>query len=120
MTAALNIRTLGDVVVIEPGTQIRMCADELPALVTGYLDRRTANFILNLHGVEHMDSSTLGGIALSHGFASRRGGRFTLCCCVPRLVRLFHTTKLSSIFEVFDTEDEALKSFDPDAPTRPA
>jgi hypothetical protein len=27
---------------------------------------------------------------------------------------------LSGIFEVFDTEQEALESFDPDAPTRPA
>jgi len=120
MAATLNGRTLGDVVLIEPGAQIRTCADELPPLVTGYLDQRFGNFILNLHGVEHMDSSTLGGIALSHGLVSRRGGRFTLCCCVPRLVRLFHTTKLSGIFEVFDTEQEALESFDPDAPTRPA
>ena len=120
MPATLSLRTLGDVVVIEPGAQVRMCADELPPLVTGYLDQRVANFVLNLRGVEHMDSSTLGGIALSHGIASRRGGRFTLCCCAPRLVRLFHTTKLSGVFEVFGTEDEALESFDPDAPTRPA
>ena len=120
MPATLNLRTLGDVVVIEPGAQVRMCADELPPLVTGYLDQRAANFVLNLRGVEHMDSSTLGGIALSHGIASRRGARFTLCCCAPRLVRLFHTTKLSGIFEVFESEEQALESFDPDAPKRPA
>ncbi|HMD36491.1 MAG TPA: anti-sigma factor antagonist [Vicinamibacterales bacterium] len=107
----LNVRTLGEFVIIEPGAAIRLCEDELMPLVTGYVDRGYRKFVFNLRDVHYMDSASLGGIVQSFGIVTRRGGRFVLCSCVPRLIDLLETTKLHRVFEIFDAEDEAIRSF---------
>jgi len=109
--AGLNVRTQAEFVIIEPGAAIRSCEDELLPLVTSYVDRGFLKFVLNLSGVQYMDSASLGGIVQSFGLVTRRGGRFVLCSCVPRLMDLLETTKLHRVFEVFESDDEAIRSF---------
>jgi len=107
----LTVRTQGEFVIVEPGPRIGLCDNELLPLVTGYVDQGFRKFVLNLNDVEYMDSAALGGIVQSYGLVLRRGGRFVLCSCAPRLQRLFETTKLHRVFEVYAAEDEAIRSF---------
>jgi anti-sigma B factor antagonist len=112
VSTELNVRTLGEYVIVEPGPGIRLCEDQLLPLVTQYAEQGHRKFVMNLRDVDYMDSAQLGGIVQSYGLVLRRGGRFVLCSCVPRLLRLFETTKLHRVFEVYASEEEAIKSFE--------
>src|SRR5262245_60616451 len=107
----LTVRTQGGFVIIEPGAAIRSCEHQLLALVSAYLDKGFLWFILNLTDVHYVDSASLGAIVQSFGLVTRRGGRFVLCSCVQRLIDLLETTKLHNVFEVFDSESDAMRSF---------
>lgn len=75
------------------------------------IDSGARKMIINLAGVEHMDSSGLG--ELIHCYTSMRGvsGHVKLLRPNHRLKNLLVITKLITVFETFDSEPRALASF---------
>jgi anti-sigma B factor antagonist len=108
----LTVHVRGDVVIVEPSGRLVLCEEELSPLVAKLLDQEYRKFLLNLRRVKYLDSSSLGGIVRSFTLVSRRGGRLTLCCCVERVVKVLVEAKLSQVFQVFESEDEAIRSFE--------
>lgn len=70
--------------------------------------------ILNLQNVDYIDSSGLGTLVICFTSLQRAGGALKLCCLNRRNVELLVLTKLSTVFEVFDNEDDAVNSFFPE------
>src|SRR5204863_640145 len=67
--------------------------------------------LLNLEGVPYIDSAGLGEIVRTYTTVSRQGGNLKLVNLTKRITDLLSITKLLTVFETFDTEPEALKSF---------
>jgi anti-sigma B factor antagonist len=67
--------------------------------------------ILNLADVPYVDSAGLGEIVRTYTTVSRQGGSLKLLNLTKRISDLLAITKLLTVFETFDSESEAVKSF---------
>jgi len=97
----------GRLVVGEPSGRLR----EKLAEETNQGVRRV---ILNLEGVEYIDSTGLGSMVICFTSQQKAGGALKLMKLNRRNVELLVLTKLSTVFEVFQEEQDAVNSFFPD------
>jgi anti-sigma B factor antagonist len=67
--------------------------------------------LLNLADVPYIDSAGLGEIVRTYTTVSRQGGQLKLVNLTKRITDLLMITKLLTVFETFDNEQEALKSY---------
>ena len=67
--------------------------------------------MLNLAEVPYIDSAGLGEIVRTYTTVSRQGGQLKLVNLTKRITDLLMITKLLTVFETFDVEQDALKSF---------
>ena len=67
--------------------------------------------LLNLAGVDYVDSSGIGELIANYTTVSRQGGQLKLLNLTDRIQNLLVITKLLTVFDVYENEPEALKSF---------
>jgi anti-sigma B factor antagonist len=67
--------------------------------------------ILNLEGVPYIDSAGLGEIVRTYTTVSRQGGNLKLLNLTKRITDLLSITKLLTVFETYDSEADAVRSF---------
>jgi anti-sigma B factor antagonist len=67
--------------------------------------------VLNLHDVTHVDSGGLGTLVSLYTTARNAGGAVKLARLAQRVGDLLQVTKLLTIFDVYDDEVKAAKSF---------
>jgi anti-sigma B factor antagonist len=67
--------------------------------------------LLNLEDVPYIDSAGLGEIVRTYTTVSRQGGQLKLVNLTKRITDLLSITKLLTVFETFESEPEALKSY---------
>lgn len=76
------------------------------------------NLILNLAEVDFIDSTGLGAMVVASSEIKKKGGAIKLAQLNKRNVELLVVTKLTTIFDIFDDEQEAVNSFFPDRQVR--
>ncbi len=83
---------------------------ELKSKFPEYL-RQTNRFVLNLEGLEFIDSTGLGGIVSCLKTASERGGdvKIAMLQAKPRMV--FEITRAHKIFDIYDEVNSAIESY---------
>jgi len=69
--------------------------------------------ILNLAKVDFIDSTGLGAMVVCYTTLQKAGGRLVLLNLNRRHLELLVLTKLSTVFEVFEDEQDAVNSFFP-------
>ena len=67
--------------------------------------------MLDLAEVESVDSAGLGEVVRTYTTVSRQGGSLKLLNLTKRITDLLSITKLLTVFETFDSENEAVRSF---------
>ena len=67
--------------------------------------------ILNLKNVSYIDSGGLGTLVGLYTSARAAGGSVKLSQLTPRVGQLLQVTKLVTVFESFDSDEAAIKSF---------
>jgi anti-sigma B factor antagonist len=106
-------RTVSDVTVLD--LQGKMTLGEGDELLKDKINSLLANgkkkLVLNLEGVPYIDSAGLGEIVRTYTTVSRQGGSLKLLNLTKRIEDLLAITKLLTVFETYDTEQEAVKSF---------
>ena len=109
----INNRTIGDITVIDIEGRITIDdgADQFRDRVRGLLRDGHAKLILNFRHASYIDSTALGEIVRSYTSATRKRGTLKLLSVPPRVHELLVVTKLLSVFDLFDDEAEAIKSF---------
>jgi len=106
-------RTVGDVVVLDLKGKITLGeGDELlKDKVNSLVNQGHKKIVLNLADVPYIDSAGLGEVVRTYTTVSRQGGQLKLVNLTKRIVDLLTITKLLTVFEAFDSEPEALKSY---------
>ena len=106
-------RSAGDVVVLDlKGKMTLGEGDELlKDKINSLIHQGQKKLLLNLEGVPYIDSAGLGEIVRTYTTVSRQGGNLKLVNLTKRITDLLSITKLLTVFETFDSEAEALKSF---------
>ena len=109
----IDERTIGDVVVLDIKGRVQLGeGDEmLKDKVNSLLNQGRKKIILNLAEVPYIDSAGLGEVVRTYTTVSRQGGQLKLVNLTKRITDLLMITKLLTVFETFDTEQEALKSY---------
>ena len=69
------------------------------------------NIVLNLGGVNYIDSGGLGTLVALYTTARNAGGAIRLASLTQRVGDLLQVTKLVTVFEVHDTVEQAVNSF---------
>jgi anti-sigma B factor antagonist len=67
--------------------------------------------IINLQDVTTMDSSGVGELVSAYTTATNRGAKLRLENLPAKVSDILHITQLITVFDVYDTEDEAVGSF---------
>src|SRR5204862_2110701 len=69
------------------------------------------NILVNLAGVDYVDSAGLGELVGAYTTVARSGGTMKLLNVTKKMRDLLSITKLLTVFETFDSEQDAVKSF---------
>lgn len=93
-------------------------ADQLRGRLRELAETPGTRVILNLAEVDYIDSSGLGALVMSFSALRKREGTMKLLNLTRRNVELLVLTKLETVFEVFDDEQNAVNSFFPDREIR--
>jgi anti-sigma B factor antagonist len=102
----------GDVVIIEPKGRLTVEIEEqFRETVRRLLESGRTRLVLNLANVPSIDSCGLGAIVQGYISARRRGGDLKLLNVSGRNHHLLTITKLLTVFETYDSEDEVGRSF---------
>ena len=82
-----------------------MANDELSEIMRAAGARQ---IVLDLSGVQYIDSTRLGEVIAAHVSLSRLGGRLQLAAVPARVTELFAMAGLDGIFSRYDTVDAAI------------
>jgi anti-sigma B factor antagonist len=106
-------RKVGDVVVLDLKGKVMLGeGDEvLKDKINSLLNQGHKKLLLNLAQVPYIDSAGLGEIVRTFTTVSRQGGHLKLLNLTKRISDLLAITKLLTVFETFDSENEAVQSF---------
>ena len=85
--------------------------DMLREAVADFIEQGNKCLVINLQKVAYMNSSGIGTIIAAHTSYVKNGGEVRLSGISNSVQSLLVVTKLIDIFDVYDTVDEAIKSF---------
>lgn len=106
-------RAVGDVIVLDLKGRITLGeGDELlKDKVNSLVNQGQRKIVLNLGAVPYIDSAGLGEIVRTYTTVSRQGGSLKLLNLTKRITDLLAITKLLTVFETFESENDAVRSF---------
>lgn len=106
-------RQVGDVTILDLQGKILIGEgdDALRDAVNKAVDSGKAKLLLNLAEVPYVDSAGLGEIVRCYTTVSRKGGKLKLINLTKKIQDLLSITKLITVFDTYDTEEEGVKSF---------
>ena len=112
MQMKLSTRTVDGILVVDCSGRI-IFGEESASLRDTLRDLIPQNkkIILNLSGVNYIDSGGLGTLVALYTSARNSGGSIKLANLTQRVGDLLQVTKLLTVFDVYDSEERALESF---------
>jgi anti-sigma B factor antagonist len=79
--------------------------------VNSLVNQGRRKIVLNLAEVPYIDSAGLGEVVRTFTTVSRQGGSLKLLNLTKRITDLLSITKLLTVFETFESESDAVRSF---------
>ena len=106
-------RSVGDVTVVDVSGRITIQegADQFRDLTRDLIRRGRVKLVLNVREVPYIDSTALGEVIRIYTSVIRKGGSVKLLAVSAHVHQLLVITQLLSVFDLFDSEAEAVKSF---------
>lgn len=107
-------RPLGPVVVLDlagrlvAGEGVGQLKDKINSLIL----QGHRQILMNLAGVSYIDSNGLGELVAAHTTMVRNDGQIKLVNLTTRVQDLLAICRLSTVFESYDTEADALRSYE--------
>jgi anti-sigma B factor antagonist len=106
-------RRNGNVTVLDLQGNIRLGEGniELHNILRFLVEKGERRILLNLAGVTNIDSSGLGELVAGFATLQKNGGELKILRLTERVHELMVITKLLTVFDVFENEQEAIDSF---------
>ena len=109
----ISRREEGAVVVIEPKGKITIGEGDvlLREEITKLLSEEKKHLVLDLGGISYMDSAGVGELVSVYTSVKNRGGELKLACLTKKIKDLLQITQLMTIFDTYETTQEAVSAF---------
>ena len=106
-------RTVDGVEIISLQGKITIGAgdSQLREVITNAVNNGKNKILLDMSQVTTIDSSGIGELVGSYTTVTNRGGKLKLLHLPAKLNELLHVTQLITVFEVHESEQEAISSF---------
>jgi anti-sigma B factor antagonist len=114
MDIKIDERLVGGVTVLDIVGKLTMdqAAQHLTDKVNCLISQQRTHIVLNLKNVPYIDSGGLGQLVASYGSVMKTGGALKLLNVGSRNHDLLSITRLVTLFESFDSETDAVQSFE--------
>jgi len=110
----ISDRQVGDVTIVDISGKV-VLGDGGDMIVkekfVGLVQAGRKKLLANLAEVSYVDSAGLGAIVHSYSSVTKEGGKLKLLNASKRIRDLLSITKLLTVFELYDSEADAVKSF---------
>ena len=100
-----------EIIALEGKITIGAGDTQLRDVITNAVNSGKTNILLDLSKVTTIDSSGIGELVGSYTTVTNRGGKLKLLHLPAKLNELLHVTQLITVFEVYEDEKEAVRSF---------
>jgi anti-sigma B factor antagonist len=109
----VTTRQVGDVSVVDVAGRITLGegASALRETIRGLVAKDQKKVLLNLSEVSYIDSSGIGELVSGFTSVTNHGGQLKLLGLTKRVQDLLQITKLYTVFDIYDTEASAVRSF---------
>ncbi len=113
MSVKITNRQVGDVSVMDATGRITLGegASTFRETLRDLVSKGNKKLVLNLADVSYIDSSGIGELVSGFTTVTNQGGQLKLLNLTKRVKDLLQITKLYTVFEVFDDEAAAVRSF---------
>lgn len=110
---ALKERKRDDTVVLYPRDFLMGGpeTDELDRRIADLAEQGNKDLVINLKDTKHLNSTAIGVLIKAHTNYTKRGGRIRLCNVDKSIKNIFVITKLTMVFEICETEEQAVAGF---------
>ena len=107
-------RQAGDVTILDMSGEVRIGEGSIALrdAIRKLSGEGKTKLLLNLGGIKYVDSSGIGELIANYTTVSRQGGQLKLLNLTDRIQNLLVITKLLTVFDVYEDEATALKSFE--------
>jgi anti-sigma B factor antagonist len=107
-------RQAGDVTILDMSGSVRMGGGSIALrnAIRGLVEQGKKKILLNLGGVKNVDSSGIGELIANFTTVRREGGQLKLLNLTEKIQNLLVITKLLTVFDAYDSEADALNSFE--------
>jgi len=113
MSLTIQTQQVGDVNVVRCAGQITLgeATSQFRNTMRQLLKEGKKSLLLDLQKVTYLDSSAIGELVGSYTSARSAGAQMKLLHLPPKIYDLLLITKLITVFETFDDEVKAVRSF---------
>lgn len=85
--------------------------DDLRNAVADFVEQGTKKLIIDLGKVTYLNSTAIGVLVSTHTTFSKNKGQVKLCNINKSINNIFVITKLTLVFDVAETREDAVKAF---------
>lgn len=108
----INIRSKNEVVILDIAGEIDLYnAPEIKDVINKLIEEKKYNVVINLEQVSYIDSSGIGALISSLSNLKKYQGGLKIIKVYASVRKVFELTKLTSFFEIYETEEEAVNAF---------
>lgn len=113
MAAKVDVQKRGNVTVLVPHGKITIGAGDIALrnAMQETMSNGATNIVVNLGQVSTIDSSGVGELVSAYTTAMNRGAKVKLANLSPKINDILSITQLITVFDIYDSEDEAVASF---------
>jgi anti-sigma B factor antagonist len=113
MAFEITTRELDHIIVVDAVGRLTLSDSrtQLRDLIHVFIGNGHKHFLVNLAGVEFIDSDGMGELVRSYSVVRQRGGEMKLVQLNKRVQDLLQITRVNTIFEIYSDEQMALQAF---------
>lgn len=114
MNFSVNVRQAEGVSLVEvTGRLTSFESKAFRDMIQGLLKQGQTNIVLNLTGLDYLDSSGVGELVRNYLSVVKKGGAMKVVGLAPKVEEILKVTNLYQVFPEFPDEASALGSFPP-------
>lgn len=111
-TFEINEQIKDNIVVLNVSGELdALVAPQLKEIFSKFMDKDKVNFVVNFENLVHINSLAMGILRGKLQILKEVNGDIKIACLNEHIKTIFETIGLDEIFEIYDTEEEAIKQF---------